>query len=49
MLNLIEIYYSKKDAKLLPEPREIQKERMVHLLALSYSYYGDLLEKLDKK
>ncbi|KAM3139514.1 hypothetical protein pb186bvf_008350 [Paramecium bursaria] len=49
MLNLIEIFYSKKDIKLLPEPREIQKERMVHLLALSYSYYGDLLEKLEKK
>ena len=42
------LLYNKSEKKLLPDPREIQKEKMMHILALSYHFYGELLKIQEK-
>ncbi|CAD8135389.1 unnamed protein product [Paramecium pentaurelia] len=47
MLNLVEILYNQNEEQILSQPREIQKERMVHLLAITYNYYGEVFQSLN--
>ncbi|CAD8053419.1 unnamed protein product [Paramecium sonneborni] len=49
MLNLVEILYNQNEEQLLQQPREIQKERMIHLLAITYNYYGEVFQSLNLK
>ncbi|CAD8061364.1 unnamed protein product [Paramecium sonneborni] len=49
MLNLVEILYNQNEDQLLQQPREIQKEKMVHLLAITYNYYGEVFQSLNLK
>lgn len=48
MISLLDMLYNKKEKKILPEPREIQREKLMHLLALAYHYYSELLTNMDK-
>jgi hypothetical protein len=36
------------EKKLVPLPREIQREKIVYTLVVSYHYYGELLRNLGK-
>ncbi|CAD8139123.1 unnamed protein product [Paramecium octaurelia] len=47
MLNLVEILFNQNEEQLLSPPREIQKERMIHLLAITYNYYGEVFQSLS--